>query len=54
MSITGEVITTSGFSETILGLQNTPIGVAKLKKIYMIRNQVEMSIRGDVITTSGF
>ena len=54
MIIRGEVITTSGFSENILGLQNTPIGMAKVKKMYRIWNQVEMSIRGKIITTSGF
>ena len=50
----GEVITTSGFSENILWVENTPIGVGKVKMMYRIWNQVEMLIRGKVITTSGF
>jgi hypothetical protein len=32
MSIRDEVITTSGFLEKNLGVQNNPIGVGKVKK----------------------
>jgi hypothetical protein len=39
MIIRGEVITTSGFSENILGLQNTPIGMAKVKRdVYELKS----------------
>ena len=54
MLIRGKVITTSGFSEKFLGVENTSIGVASRREPYRFRNQVEMLIRGKVITTSGF
>ncbi len=54
MSIRGEVKTTSGFSEVILEVITTPIGVSMVEKIIRIWNQVEMLIMDEVITTSGF
>ncbi len=54
MLIIDEVITTSGFSEVILEVLNTPIGLDIVENMTMIWNQVEISINGEVITTSGF
>ncbi len=54
MSIMGEVITTSGFSEVILEVLECPIAVSMDENMIRIWNQVEMLINGDVITTSGF
>ena len=54
MSIIGEVITTSGFSEIIFEALERPIEVGMVEKAIMIWNHVEMSINGEIITTSGF
>ncbi len=58
MSIMGEVVTTSGLTEslleTILEVSNTPIELDIVEKMTRIWNQVEMSFKGEVITTSGF
>ncbi len=54
MSFGGEIITTSGFSEVILEVLKSPIGVSMVEKVLRIWNHVEVSIRGEVITTSGF
>ncbi len=54
MSFRGEFVTTSGFSEVILEVLKSSIGVSMVEKMFRIWNQVEMSINGEVVTTSGF
>jgi len=52
MLIRDEVITTSGFLETIFG--NSPVGLAKVKNMHRIWNFSKMLIGDEVITSSGF
>ena len=54
MSIMGEIITTSGFSEVILEVLKSPIGGDMVEKMIRVWNEAEMSINDEVITTSGF
>ena len=54
MSIIGEVITTSGFSEVILEVLKSPIGVAMVERMIRIWNLAKMLINGEDISTSGF
>ncbi len=54
MLIIGEVITTSGFSEVILEVLKSPIGVDMVERMIMIWNQANMLINGKDITTTGF
>ncbi len=54
MSFRGEFATTSGFSEVILEVLKSSIGVSMVEKMFRNCNHVEMSIKGDIITTSGF
>jgi hypothetical protein len=53
VSIKDKSITTSRFSETILGVLNNPIGLDIVEKMIRIWNQVEMSIGNEVISASG-
>ena len=52
MLIRDEVITTSGFLETIFG--NSPVALAKVKNMHRIWNLSKMLIGDEVITSSGF
>ncbi len=52
MLLRDEVLTTSGFLETIFG--NSPVGLAKVKNMHRIWNFSKLLIGDDVITSSGF
>ena len=48
-----EVIITSGLTETILRVLNTPVRMLIAESMIKVWNQVEVSIRDEIITTSG-